>query len=192
MTAYRVGDEVEFTRSSGRWARGVIEQKRDDANDPSRDLYLLRARDDGLSYWRGPERLRPWGQVVAAAPPAPTDPTEAAIKAAIDEMKEHIGDQAMTLAKEHGWCTETEEALLEMGIDPKVQLGGEVTVRFRVSAELMSRIGGEPLLVSNPARYLKDNIVPRLEGATGRLTPRDVSILDVQVNRVTKTRRSAE
>ena len=204
----KVGDEVEVyatpsgsrlsspTAPMGAWQRGTVREVEDPAYGGT---LALRVRVGDTSHWREEGTVR-WpldapapevrGEAVAPQPDLLELAKKAAADKAVAELKSTIGDRAMALAKEHGWCSETEEALRLMGIDPNIQIGGEVTVKFRVSAELMSRVRSEPVLVDNPARFLKENIVPKLEGLGG-LTAHDVQVMEVQVNRVSKTRKEA-
>lgn len=185
---------VEIYQEGGRWVAGEVVAVEDRAYTGYLPLEVR--AEGGTRIWRRNGTVRwplesPLPELelkTAAQPDALERAKKAAVDAAVAELKSQIADKAMAVAKEHGWCSETEEALRLMGIDPNIQLGGEVTVRFRVSAELMSRAGGTPVLVDNPARYLKENIVPKLEGLGG-LTAHDVEVLEVSVNRVSKTRK---
>jgi hypothetical protein len=131
-------------------------------------------------------RIEP--QPAPAEPQAMTDTAfeaakAAAVAAAIEDLKNDVADRAMAEAKSRGWCSETEAALEDMGINHEQQVGAEVTVKFRVSTELGAR-------VENPARWLKENLLPELRGQYG-VTPDEVELLDFQINRVTRTRKGA-
>ena len=53
----------------------------------------------------------------------------------LDTLRSEVGEKAMELAREHGWCEVVDEALRELGIEPpQVETRMSVTVRFDVVA----------------------------------------------------------